>query len=184
MTESANRKIVARARRLRRNATDAEKRLWSELRGNGFADANFRRQTPIGAYIVDFVSFSQRLVIEVDGGHHGDSVQTAFDDERTQWLESQGFRVMRFWNTDVFDDLDAVLNVILQSLDIPFTVEKPSKPPHQAQQPHPSQKHPHPLPTTPSPARRERVGVRARGRAGPTNQTPITATNPVSDRRQ
>ena len=117
MPKSDKRKIVARARELRRNATDAERRLWSALRGNGFANAKFRRQAPIGSYIVDFVSFSQQLVIEVDGGQHGDSLQSAYDHERTLWLESEGFEVLRFWNNDVFDDLDTVLTVISRSFE-------------------------------------------------------------------
>ncbi len=67
----------------------------------------FRRQQPIGPYIVDFISFEARLIIEIDGGQHQD--QTAYDDRRSQWLESQGYRVLRYWNNEVLSDVDAVL---------------------------------------------------------------------------
>ena len=78
---------IARARRLRQNATDAEKLLWSALRGPGFAQAKFRRQAPIGKFIVDFVSFKSRLVVEVDGGQHAEISQSSYDARRTKWLE-------------------------------------------------------------------------------------------------
>ncbi len=87
-----------RARELRRNMTDAEKRLWRELRLRQFDAHKFRRQFPLGPYIVDFVCLDARLVIEVDGGQHLDSPE---DRRRDAWLATQGFRVLRFWNTTV-----------------------------------------------------------------------------------
>ncbi|HWN44515.1 MAG TPA: DUF559 domain-containing protein [Thermoanaerobaculia bacterium] len=96
------------ARDLRQNMTDAERRLWRELRG-GSLGARFRRQVPIGPYIVDFASFRQRLVIEIDGGQHlGD----ARDEARDAWLAEQGFRVLRFWNHEVLKNPEGVLEVI------------------------------------------------------------------------
>ncbi len=100
-----------RARSLRRNGTDAEPRLWSRLRGRQLAGARFRRQQPIGAYIVDFYGAEANLVIEVDGGQHGDEGPT-----RTRWLEAQGYRVVRFWNNDVLAHTDGVLELIAAAL--------------------------------------------------------------------
>src|SRR5438105_4088317 len=93
-----------RSRELRRNLTDAERRLWSRLRDRAFESCKFRRQVPIGQYIVDFVSFEYRLVLELDGGQHAE--RKAYDDLRTKWLNEQGFHVLRFWNHEVFEDWD------------------------------------------------------------------------------
>jgi len=90
---------VQLARGLRSNPTDAEQRLWNRLRQRQLAGARFRRQQPIGPYVVDFVCQELRLVIEVDGGQHVENA--AADDERTHWLEREGYRVVRFWNHDV-----------------------------------------------------------------------------------
>jgi very-short-patch-repair endonuclease len=89
--------------------TEAEKRLWYWLRAHRFQGLGFRRQTPIGPYIVDFVSHKNRLVIEIDGGQHSWSKQ---DRQRDQWLNSKGYRVLRFWNSDVLKNRDGVLEQI------------------------------------------------------------------------
>jgi very-short-patch-repair endonuclease len=94
--------------------TDAELHLWFRLRGNQIAGHRFRRQVPMGRHIVDFVCLKARLVIEVDGGQHAEDV--ARDAERRTWLESQGFRVLRFWNSDVLQRTDGVLESIRASL--------------------------------------------------------------------
>jgi very-short-patch-repair endonuclease len=104
---------VSRARDLRRNATEAEKRLWSGLR-QACPGAKFRRQVPIGPYFADFYSFGMRLVVEVDGGQHADTQD--YDTARTRFLEQQGLRVIRYWNTDVLANLDGVLADIVQHL--------------------------------------------------------------------
>ncbi len=104
---------ISRARELRKNATEAEKRMWRVLREN-FRGAKFRRQVPIGPYYADFFSFSAKLVIEVDGGQHGE-VQD-YDARRTAFLESQGLRVMRFWNNDVLSNIEGVITMISESL--------------------------------------------------------------------
>jgi len=97
---------VARARDLRRNATEAERRLWTGLRQT-FPALRFRRQVPVGPYFVDFLSVRAGLVIEVDGGQHdGDA---AYDARRTAILNRHGFRVERFWNDDVLTNLNGVL---------------------------------------------------------------------------
>jgi very-short-patch-repair endonuclease len=98
------------ARQLRRDMTEAERRLWQHLRAHRFAGEKFRRQQPMGPYVVDFVSHRSRLIVELDGGQH--AVQVEYDRERTHWLESRGYRVVRFWNNDVLNDTDPVLDAI------------------------------------------------------------------------
>jgi very-short-patch-repair endonuclease len=100
------------ARGLRRRQTEAEKALWMRLRSRQFEGLKFRRQQPIGAYIVDFVSFSKRLVVEVDGGQHGESETRARDEERTEWLGEKGYRVLRFWDNDVLKNIEGVMERI------------------------------------------------------------------------
>jgi len=94
--------------------TDAERALWSRLRKRQLKGLLFRRQYPLGRYIVDFVCLEQRLVIEVDGGQHND--QQTYDAMRTPWLEAQGYRVLRFWNNDVLTQTHAVVESIAASL--------------------------------------------------------------------
>jgi very-short-patch-repair endonuclease len=89
-----------RARKLRKNMTDAERALWARIRRRQILDCKFRRQQPLGDYIVDFVCLEKKLIIELDGGQHIE--QEEYDSRRTHWLEEQGFRVLRFWNHDVF----------------------------------------------------------------------------------
>ena len=105
---------ASRAKRLRRNSTDAEKTLWRHLRNKRLLGYKFRRQAPIGQYIVDFVCFSQNLVVELDGGQH--PAQANYDAERTKWLRSRGFRVLRFWDNEALGDVDSVLERIMQEL--------------------------------------------------------------------
>jgi very-short-patch-repair endonuclease len=104
-----------RARKLRRNATEAEKRLWSRLRDRQLAGRKFRRQVPIGPYVVDFFCPDGELIVELDGGQH--AIETERDDKRTRWLESEGYRVIRFWNNDVLGNTDGVLDAISRTLD-------------------------------------------------------------------
>ena len=95
----------------------AEKRLGTVLRRQQIAGHRFRRQAPIGRYIVNFVCLRHRLVVEIDGGQHADRVQA--DAARSAWLESQGFRVLRFWNNDVLGNTNGVLEAIRQALRKP-----------------------------------------------------------------
>jgi BirA family biotin operon repressor/biotin-[acetyl-CoA-carboxylase] ligase len=104
-----------RARALRRNLTDAERKLWHALRRDALG-VNFRRQHPIGNYIVDFVCLDRKLVIEADGGQHAEA-QAAHDAARTAWLEQQGYEVLRFWNTDILTNIEGVVDVIRSKLD-------------------------------------------------------------------
>lgn len=103
------------ARYLRKNQTEAEKRLWWSLRRKQLRGARFRRQAPIGPYIVDFFCPEAKLIIELDGGQHADAV--AADTRRTAWLEARSYRVVRFWNNDVMENIDGVLEVIATHLD-------------------------------------------------------------------
>ncbi len=103
-----------RAKALRRQPTNAEQRLWAALRARQFANAKFRRQAPVGPYIVDFICTSAHLAIEVDGGQHASA--TEYDSERARYLEEQGFRVIRFWNNEVLENLDGVLARIQAAL--------------------------------------------------------------------
>jgi very-short-patch-repair endonuclease len=89
---------LAQARKLRKQMTDAERRLWYLLRAHRFGGVKFNRRVPIGPYVVDFVCFNRKLIIEADGGQHADSPG---DRRRDEWLRGEGFRVLRFWNNDV-----------------------------------------------------------------------------------
>ncbi len=102
------------ARELRQNLTDAEKRLWYCLRGGRLEGYKFRRQTPIGPYIADFVCEERRLIVEADGGQHAE--QWEYDAVRSQYLQLQGYTVLRFWNHDILQHTEIVLTQILHTL--------------------------------------------------------------------
>ena len=97
--------------------TDAEKFLWQRLRLGQILSCKFRRQSPIGKYIVDFVCFEKKVIIELDGGQH--SVEKQKDLSRDSWLKNQGFRVLRFWNHDVRANIEGVLERIMAELKSP-----------------------------------------------------------------
>ena len=103
------------ARELRKNLTDAEQRLWQQLKRRQIATVKFRRQQPIGPFMVDFVCFERRVIVEVDGGQHAE--QAAYDEQRTCGLEAQGYRVLRFWNNDVLANTEAVAQAILDAVE-------------------------------------------------------------------
>jgi very-short-patch-repair endonuclease len=124
---------VQRARRLRRDSTDAERVLWRGLR-EVFPKAKFRRQSPLGPYIADFPSFRCQLIVEADGGQH--DLNAEKDSVRTAYLEAQGYRVLRFWNNDVLGNLDGVLQVIATAL-IPHPDPLPEGEGEDAQNPSP-----------------------------------------------
>jgi len=108
--------------------TEAELALWRHLRLRQLKGCKFRRQQPIGKYIVDFVCLEKRLIIEVDGGQH--SGHASYDSERNAWLESQGFSVLRFWNNQVLKEMEAVEEVIMDALtrrSLPPTLVLPRK---------------------------------------------------------
>jgi very-short-patch-repair endonuclease len=106
----------ATARRLRANQTGAEMTLWRELRKLETKGTHFRRQVPIGRYVADFACLASRLVIELDGSHHGEEPIKTHDESRTRWLESEGYQVLRFWNNDLVENPDGVLDTIYAAL--------------------------------------------------------------------
>ncbi|HEY5721208.1 MAG TPA: DUF559 domain-containing protein [Allosphingosinicella sp.] len=101
---------LERARQLRRAMTPAEKRLWSALRNRRLEGFKFRRQDWIGPFVADFVCWKARLIVEVDGSQHGEQVE--YDEGRDDYLAREGFMVLRFWNNEVTNDLEAVLSSI------------------------------------------------------------------------
>jgi len=103
-------KIFGRAKQLHRNMSPAEAKLWTHLRAHRMGDVHFRNQHAIGQYIVDFCAPRKKLIIELDGSQHLE--QKEYDEERTKYLELQGYRVLRFWNSDVMNNIDNVLKVI------------------------------------------------------------------------
>ena len=96
--------------------TDAERRLWYRLRAHRFEGHKFKRQVPIGPYVVDFACLGRRLVVEVDGGQHAENSRDAL---RDAYLKDEGFRVLRFWNNDVLKNTQVVLEIILNELETP-----------------------------------------------------------------
>ncbi|MGE3317585.1 MAG: endonuclease domain-containing protein [Planctomycetaceae bacterium] len=103
-----------RARDLRKNSSDAEAFVWSQLRNRRFHGFKFRRQVPVGRFIADFACLDRMLLIELDGGQH--SLRRSYDASRDQWLASEGYRVIRFWNHEALDDWDAVAEAIWNAL--------------------------------------------------------------------
>ncbi len=112
-----------RARELRNNATDAERILWAKLRALKHNGLHFRRQAPMGRYIVDFVCHSAKLIIEVDGSQHGEEAARRYDSVRTAFLELEGYRVLRYWNADAMRNSHGIADAIIQIANSP-----PSRP--------------------------------------------------------
>ncbi len=104
----------SQTRRLRHTLTDAEYQLWQLLRSRQLADIKFRRQAPLGPWVVDFVSFEQMLVVEADGSQHADSAR---DQTRDVDLRRRGFRILRFWNNDILGNADEVLEQIMDTIE-------------------------------------------------------------------
>lgn len=107
---------VVFARSLRKQQTDVELLLWQKLRGRRLSGYKFRRQKPIGYYIVDFICVEKMLVVEIDGGQHNTKDGKKYDDMRTQYLQQQGYNVIRFWDNEITKEMDEVLNVINRAL--------------------------------------------------------------------
>jgi very-short-patch-repair endonuclease len=106
---------VDRARELRKAETVAEIRLWEALRGRRLSGLKFVRQLPIGPFVADFVCRERKLVVEVDGATHSSDDELAYDARRTEFLEGEGYKVLRVWNLDVFENLDGVCEMILRT---------------------------------------------------------------------
>ena len=106
-----------RARAMRRKPTEAERKLWHALRDRRMQHVKFRRQAPIGPYIVDFLCIEHRLIVEADGGQHAESKK---DIARDAWLARNGYKVLRFWNRDVFTARESVLATIAVACGLPW----------------------------------------------------------------
>jgi len=115
-----------RARNLRKNRTDAENRMWYYLRNRRLAGYKFVREKVVGKYIADFVCREKKLIIEVDGGQH--MAAAAYDQQRTKDLEAIGYQVVRFWNNEVHENIQGVMENILNLLEIVPPDKKPSSP--------------------------------------------------------
>lgn len=109
-------RTLNRARKLRREMSDEERILWMLLRDRRFAGFKFRKQVPLGDYVVDFVCFGSKLILELDGSQHTEPEQATFDAERTQYLEAAGFRVARIWCGDLFKDREGAMELIWNAL--------------------------------------------------------------------
>ena len=107
----ANR-LIPFAKNLRKRATDTEQLLWQHLRAKHFGGLKFKRQQPIGTYIVDFVCFEKKIIVELDGGQHAQPEKMQNDSIRDQRLEAQGYKVLRFWDNEVLTNIQGVLEVI------------------------------------------------------------------------
>jgi very-short-patch-repair endonuclease len=116
--------IKHKALELRHHMTDAEIKLWACLRAHQMEDIHFRRQHAIGNYVVDFCTPRKKLIIEVDGGQHLE--QQEYDVERTAFFESKGYKVIRFWNHEVMNDLDTVMLAIFHALNLETSPSQPS----------------------------------------------------------
>ena len=95
--------------------TEFEQKLWQQLRNRRFCKVKFRRQVPIGNYIVDFVCFSKRVIIELDGSGHFEQIE--YDEKRNKFFEEQGYKVLRFWNNDLNNNFNEVLDVIYKAVN-------------------------------------------------------------------
>jgi very-short-patch-repair endonuclease len=111
-----NKQNIPKARILRKNMTGAEQKMWYNIRSNQLLNHKFRRQYPIGDYIVDFICLEKFLIIEIDGGGHNQEKQIEHDEARTKYLEKKGFQVIRFWNNEVDNNIEGVLEVINRHL--------------------------------------------------------------------
>ncbi len=111
--------MLNKAKTLRTNQTTAEQQLWYHLRAHRFMGLKFKRQKPIGHYIVDFICLEHRLIIEIDGGQHAE--QVTYDQRRDAWLRNQGYTVLRFWNNDVMREMEGVLERIRSTVSGPLS---------------------------------------------------------------
>ena len=111
------------AKHLRQRMTESESKLWRHLRAHRLNGEKFRRQQSIGPYVVDFVHFGARLIIEADGGQHDEAPHDA---RRDAWLHSQGFKVMRFWNNEIMSNLDGILVTVMAAVSERSPLPRPS----------------------------------------------------------
>lgn len=109
----------SKARNLRKRQTEAEKKIWLTIRNRQLGGFKFRRQVSFGPYVADFVCHEAKLIFEIDGGQHATNQEP--ENRRTRFLEDQGYRVIRFWNNEVFENLEGVLERLKKELELPLT---------------------------------------------------------------
>jgi very-short-patch-repair endonuclease len=114
------------ARQLRKNSTDAESLIWNNLRNRSLEGVKFRRQQSFGPYIVDFIAVEKKLVVELDGGQH--VTNKALDEDRDQYIETEGYRILRFWNNEVLENTEGVLERIRQEILKGYPLTPPLSP--------------------------------------------------------
>jgi very-short-patch-repair endonuclease len=115
LDKAYDREPTRRSRELRNNATPAERRLWQHIRNRQLSGTRFNRQVPIGPFICDFAARTRKVIIELDGGQHAERIVE--DERRTRFLASRGYRVLRFWNNDVLENVEGVLTTIQAALN-------------------------------------------------------------------
>lgn len=105
-----------KARNLRKKSTPQELKLWKLIKNKQVKNYKFKRQVPIGNYIVDFSCAEKKLIIEIDGGQHNTETEIIYDKKRTEYLEKQGYKVIRFWNNEIDNNIEGVYSIILEQL--------------------------------------------------------------------
>jgi very-short-patch-repair endonuclease len=139
------------ARRLRKDTTYAEAKLWRHLRQLPMLGSHFRRQVPVGPYVADFACMASKLLIEVDGGQHSETENATRDGARTRWLEAEGYRVIRFWNNEIIANIDGVMEAVYSAVHGASDAE-PMRLKHERRRPWaPGDDHPTPARSAPKP---------------------------------
>ena len=120
---------IEKSRELRKNMTSQERKLWSIIKNRQFFGYRFRRQFPIGQYIVDFICREKKIIIEIDGGQHNEIKNIQYDNKRTEYLISEGYKVIRFWNNDVDKNIGGVYEKLKEFFEIGGNITPPQPSP-------------------------------------------------------
>ena len=120
---------IENSRQLRKNMTPQEKKLWSVIRNRQFFGYRFRRQFPIGQYIVDFICREKKIIIEIDGGQHNEDINIYYDNKRTEYLMTEGYNVIRFWNNDIDKNIYGVYEKLKEVFEIGKNITPPQPSP-------------------------------------------------------
>ena len=120
---------IENSRQLRKNMTSQERKLWCIIRNRQFYGYRFRRQFPLGQYIVDFICREKKIIIEIDGGQHNEIKNIQYDNKRTEYLISEGYKVMRFWNNDIDKNISGVYEKLKEVFEIGENITPPQPSP-------------------------------------------------------
>ena len=120
---------IEKSRQLRKNMTPQERKLWCIIRNRQFFGYRFRRQFPLGQYIVDFICREKKIIIEIDGGQHNEIKNIQYDNERTEYLISEGYKVLRFWNNDIDKNIGGVYEKLKEAFEIGGNITPPQPSP-------------------------------------------------------